>query len=152
MIVIQIMKKKLLNHIFKLLFFIIALIYSGCDTDKYNAIPNVYVNISLHRPTDLADLGVGTFKTIQGGVGGIIIYRELPDLYRSFDRTCTYEPEHDCTVLVADTISFPTCPCCDSEFIIELGGMPREGSKAKLSLKEYQTTLRGDFVYITNGG
>ena len=136
---------------------ILLLFNQGCDKSKYNVIPYVYVDFTLHIPTDLANLGFGGsvyLKQPDAGLNGIIIYRGYPDEYGrtdyfAYDRTCTYEPEHNCAVELNDG-SLAKCPCCGSLFIIEAGAVPANNSKARLPLKEYNTTVEGDFLHITN--
>ena len=127
----------------------------GCDKSKYNVIPYVYVDVTLGIYNDLANVGVGTSTYIkEEGLNGIILYRDVNDEYGkpvfyAYDRTCTYEPEHNCAVDITD-VTLAKCPCCGSMFIIASGGVPSTKSKAKLPLQEYHTRVDGDFLHITN--
>ena len=120
-----------------------------CDSEDHSNIPNVGFKLAV-SPAELATIGPGIMKTFEGGVNGIIVYHNPLEGYTAYDRTCTYEPAFNCAVLVNDTITFPECPCCGSQFILELGAIPADGSEAKYQLKEYRTYWDGDFLIVSN--
>ncbi len=110
--------------------------------------PYVKVDERLHIHTDLANLGIGSSMAINGGLNGIILYRESNMSFKAFDRTCPYEPLHNCAVDLEDEL-FAVCPCCDSRFVLPNEGMPDRGPASR-PLKQYRTYISGEILYITN--
>jgi len=122
-------------------------VFISCDDDDH-WMPYVKVDERLHIHTDLAHLGIGGSVTVDGGLNGIIIYREANLVFLAFDRTCPYEPLHNCAVELEDEL-FAVCPCCNSRFVLPSEGMPDRGP-ATLPLKKYRTYVSGELLYITN--
>lgn len=122
----------------------------SCETNRGELIPYVKVDILLLLYADLADLGIGETKLIEGGVNGIAVYRESDLEFHAYDRTCTLWPEHD-EAVVEDPSFFGVfeCPECGSTYLLMNGAEPNSGP-ARYPLVEYRTTLQGDVLHIHN--
>lgn len=141
----------MLNTVIKfniLLFFIF--ITQACN-DNNKIVPNVYVNfyLSVYDPefTDLLSPGNSIYVT--GGVNGILIYRISQDEFAAYDRTCTYNVEENCRIVVDDTKNFAIdSMCCSSKFLL-LDGSVTDGP-ATYPLKRYQTYFDGTNLHVYN--
>lgn len=122
----------------------------SCETNRGELIPYVTVNIPLLLYADLADMGVGETKLIQGGVNGIVLYREADLEFYAYDRTCTLFPEHN-EAVVEDSTFFGVfeCPECKSTYLLMNGATPNSGP-ARYPLVQYRTSLQGDVLLISN--
>ena len=122
----------------------------SCETNRGELIPYVTVNIPLLLYADLADMGVGETKLIQGGVNGIVLYREADLEFYAYDRTCTLFPEHN-EAVVEDSTFFGVfeCPECKSTYLLMNGAAPNSGP-ARYPLVQYRTSLQGDVLFISN--
>ena len=134
---------------------------TACEREKYEVVPYAYVNVYLQVSTDLANWGQGIAAYIPRsdmGVNGIILYRDMDDIYGNpqffaYDGTCTYQPvDENCKVSLEEFETVATCPCCSSSFIVSADAVPTSGSKARLPLKRYNTTLTnaGQTLHIYN--
>lgn len=99
---------------------------------------------------DLGDMGIGTTKLIDGGVNGIVLYRESDLVFHAYDRTCTMFPEHN-EAVVEDPTFFGVfnCPECESSYLLMNGGEPNSGP-AQYGLVEYHASIQGDVLHIYN--
>lgn len=125
--------------------------FISCESNRGEIIPYVKVDLYLFLYADLADMGIGTTKVIQGeGVNGIVLYRVTDLEFRAFDRTCTLWPEHNAAV-VEDPGFFGVfeCPECGSTYLLMNGGEPNSGP-ATYPLVEYRTAIQGDVLHIFN--
>ena len=130
---------------------IISILF-GCETD--NQFPNnVYVNIGI--PINMPEYNNLTiplgYEFINGGIGGIIIMRDLNNNFIAYDRACTYEMSENCVLSGESTMydAILQChDCCQSKFIV-VDGSVTEGP-ANLALKRYNTSINGEILYITN--
>ena len=129
---------------------VFILVFSSCETNRGKLIPFVRVNIYLFLYADLADMGIGTSKLIDGGANGIALYRESDALFYAFDRTCTLWPDHD-EAVTEDPLFFGVfeCPECKSKYLLMNGGEPNSGP-AQHPLVQYKTSLSGDVLHIYN--
>ncbi|PID92481.1 MAG: hypothetical protein CSA96_03155 [Bacteroidetes bacterium] len=133
-----------------LVFMAQALIPMSCETNRGQIIPYVNVNIPLLLYADLADLGIGESKLIEGGYNGIVLYRESDLLFHAYDRTCTCYPDHNKAVTENPSFfSVFECPECGSSFLLMNGAIPSEGP-ARYSLVEYRSSIQGDVLLIRN--
>ena len=124
-----------------------ALVSFSCETNRGEIIPYARVDEYLLIYSDLAALGVLETKFVNGGVNGLVIFRESDLEFRAFDRTCTRWPEHNAAV-VEDTLAL-RCPHCGSIYVPSLGASPVSGP-AVHALIEYNTSLQGDVLHIYN--
>jgi nitrite reductase/ring-hydroxylating ferredoxin subunit len=118
--------------------------------DETNQIPNVPVNFSI-QASELGGVGSAIYTQDIYGVRGIIIYHKNNNEYLAYERTCTFRPTNDCSVVkLNDELnpSFMLDSCCKSSFLLD-DGTPFSGP-ALLPLKQYSTSYDGTYIYITN--
>jgi len=128
-----------------------GLCFISCETNRGKIIPYVKVDKYLLLYADLADMGIGTAKLINGeGYRGIVLYRESDLEFYAYDRTCTMFPEHD-EAVVEDTTFYGVfrCPQCNSTYLLMNGAEPNSGP-AQFPLVQYQTSIQGDVLHIYN--
>ena len=128
----------------------ITFLSTMCETNNGLEIPYIRVDRHLNIYGELGDPAVFTSKLIDGGVSGIIIYREDLDVYHAYDRTCTQWPEH--LKQVAEDTEFDgvfTCPECESMYLLLTGAEPI-GGPATFGLKEYYTVIDGSILHVYN--
>lgn len=130
---------------------IISIVIISCDPGvEQSNVPIVAVNIEINlSDIDNAPLAqVGGYVYITGGVRGIILRRESQDIYRAFERNCTFQPADECAVVEMHSSGFyMEDTCCNSTF--DLSGFPT-GGPAEYPLVEYSVAMSGDFLYIYN--
>ena len=86
---------------------------------------------------------------IDGGVRGIILYRESSTLYHAYERNCTYLPNEACATINVDISElFLIDPCCNSTFEL-ITGYPT-GGPAYFPLQKYRVLLDGSLLTITD--
>jgi len=166
------------NPVSKLGFFFLFLAFLGfsaCEKDNRDNVPYVEVDLILDLQTDLAALGNLDAATVtpnslglarlnfsssnvrpidlgQAVYGnGLIIYRISQYEFAAYDITCTYRADIDyCALEMGTNWLVPGCPCCDSEFNLLLEGAPPISGPAALGLKQYNTFVRNNRLYIKN--
>ena len=129
----------------------LLLLLAGCDDNPERPlIPNVLVNEQLN----LTNIQFNKLRQDNGyvylnaGVRGIIVIRENANRYRAIERNCSYQPDDKCGIVEVDASNlFLKDPCCGSQF--DLTGQVT-GGPASYPLRQYATTLQGNFLYITN--
>jgi Rieske Fe-S protein len=127
-----------------------------CKKDVYQTIPYTEVNVELNIPTDLSSLGIGSAMVCPtreyDGVKGIIIYKGFDSdgntQYMAYERLCTNYPNDTCAIVLDKSTITATCPSCKSQFEMTMGSVTN--GPARLSLKQYRTTISGSKLYITN--
>ncbi len=139
-------------HMNKHFIFIILLVLSlGCEsTIEESGVPNVAVNIevNLNDIDNVALTQIGGYIYVQGGVRGVIVRHESLNLYRAFDRNCTFNPSVGSAVVAVHSSGFYIeDTSCKSTF--DFSGFPT-GGPAVFPLKEYSVTLAGDILFIVN--
>ena len=146
-------------HINSLMFkvkhiFIIVVITSlfSCETnfedDQIPYIPfdNIEINLTNIQYYNLTTLG---YVEIDGGVKGIILYKNSSSDYIAYEKNCSYLPYNNCAKVEIDGSGlFMTDPCCSSQFSFA-DGVPI-GGPASLPLRRYRTILNGNFLIITD--
>ena len=129
---------------------LILFFFSACSDDN-DFIQEVYVNeqidLSLPEYSDLNSPGSAIF--IDGGVKGLIIYHEIGEKYKVYDRNCSYEPQQSCSKIDSINSGLAFCGCCSSVFTIYNNGEPIN-SPALLPLKSYNYSLSGNILNIYN--
>ena len=122
----------------------------SCESNRGELIPVKTVDIYLLLYADLGDMGIGSSKLINGGVNGIVLYRESDLVFYAYDRTCTMFPEHN-EAVVEDPTFFGVfqCPECESTYLLMNGAEPNSGP-ARYALVEYHTSIQGDVLDIYN--
>lgn len=132
------MKKK--KQLFFITFFIL-LLFTGCNKDDKvkTKIPYVFVDFTIDPKFNNLN-NVGDVEVFTGGYRGIIIYRKSLEEFVAYERTCTYDPEKECSKLYIDpgTNILAKDTCCGSTFLL-LDGIPTAGP-ASIPLKQYRTS------------
>ena len=83
---------------------------------------------------------INTGSNIEGGVKGIIVYRESLSNFKAYERNCTYQPTNTCaTVSVDDTNLIAVDSCCGSMFSILDGSIWYVLAVAEEILKNFLT-------------
>ncbi|MEA3496646.1 MAG: hypothetical protein U9R42_11485 [Bacteroidota bacterium] len=149
------LNKRYKTLILPLLFLII--LFTNCNDDEtYHNIPDVYINyeINLNLPQFNNLVHAGGYVYIDNeGYNGLLIVHYYDDTYIAIERTCTYEPLKECSVLyVDDSGIFIKCgkeegDCCDSRF--QMDGTVMHGP-AKYPLRTYNLVHTGDKLTISN--
>ena len=132
------------------IFAFICLLFLSCQKqDDYvqNVLVDITLNLSLPEFEELQT--VGNFVFINGGVKGIIVYHQAFDIYKTYDRNCTYQPSLSCARIDSVNSTIAICNCCDSKFLLGQNGLTIDGP-ALMPLKEYPNNLLGDVLYIYN--
>jgi nitrite reductase/ring-hydroxylating ferredoxin subunit len=131
-----------------LLFIVLFLVFPNCD-DTEDYMPDILVNVQID-PATLSQFAIGsaTYCPYEGGVKGIIIYRESQDQFYAFERLCTYYPQDTCAINIDNSKTTGTCPCCNSSFSLLNGSVLND--PAQYPLKQYKTSIITGRLYITN--
>ncbi len=138
------------------LFVIIIISVAGCKKNNNNSnssVPLTTVNISLYinNPSYVNLNAVGGWVYVTGGVRGILVYRQSTDVFKAYDRNCTYQssnPYPCATVHVDATNILAVDTCCHSKFSIYDGSVTQ--GPAVFPLKSYNTTFDGNVLNIYN--
>jgi hypothetical protein len=133
------------------IYFLLIVIVMGCQPDiQQSEVPNVAVDIEINlNDIDNAALRlIGGYIYVPGGVRGIIVRRESQDIYRAFERNCTFQPRDTCAIVDMNASGFyMEDDCCGSTF--DLSGFVT-GGPAQFPLKEYSVSQAGDILFIVN--
>jgi hypothetical protein len=124
----------------------------GCKQDLSDDpvpyVPFQEIRINLGLPEYFSLRSVGTYKYIDGGVRGIILYRESIGRFVAFERNCTYQPNDACATVEVEPSGFRMFDsCCGSVFSWD--GNPVEGA-AWRPLTQYRVESNGQEVIITD--
>src|SRR5688572_10540414 len=99
---------------------LISIMLCGCTPDlsddsiPFQAFPDITINLTL--PSYNALTVNGGYKSISGGVRGIIVYR-AGSMFYAFEQNCSYHPNDACaTVEVHSSGLYMTDTCCGSVF------------------------------------
>jgi hypothetical protein len=107
----------------------------------------IVINLSL--PTYNRLRSDGGYVYIDGGVRGMILYRQDATTYLAFERNCTFRPNDACaTVEVHSSTLYMTDECCKSIFRFPDG--EANGGPASRPLIQYSTSLRGSELTIVD--
>lgn len=130
------------------------LLMAGCEPDlRDDPIPwqpfdVININLNLPEYIDLKMDG-GSYYLQDGGVRGIIVYRQSASSYIAYEANCSYQPNSACaTVEVHSSNLYLLCSCCNSTFDFASGN-PTSGP-AWRPLQKYETTLNGTTLTITD--
>ena len=127
-----------------------CLLFFSCQKEEdyiQNVVVDINLNLTLPGFSDLGTVGNSVF--INGGVKGIIVYRQGFDSYKTYDRNCSFEPSLSCARIDSVNSSIAICKCCNSMFLLEQNGDNIDGP-ALLPLKKYDNSLLGDVLHIYN--
>ena len=78
----------------KKIFFVLIILLLGCREFDDN-FPQVDVNINLYldNPSNINLQAIGNYIYLNGGVGGILVYRKSLDEFIAYDRASPYNPD-----------------------------------------------------------
>ena len=129
---------------------LLYLLFLSCQKEEdyiQNVIVDINLNLTLPEFSELQT--IGNYVFIPGGVKGIIVYYQGFDIYKTYDRNCSYEPSLSCAKIDSVNSTIAICNCCDSKFLLGQNGQTI-GGPALLPLKQYPNTFLGDFLHIYN--
>ena len=134
----------------KKVYLLIICMLISCDNENYN-FPQVDVNLFLYTNNpEFFDVEIpGGWMYLNGGVGGILLYRKNLDEFIAYDRASTFNPTSKCQVNVdeQDNIIIND-PCSESQFLITDGSVIQ--GPANQPLKRYNTIYDGNNLSIFN--
>ncbi len=138
----------------RIILFILLLTLPVSSCRKKDRFIFPYVHIDIYALlTDLdANIGPGEAKDYydNAGLNGLIIYRSLYDGYFVFDRSCTYEPDFTCAVESTSFSGVVECPCCGSQYLIDVDDAYVLNGPARYPLVQYKAIIDGGFLHIYN--
>lgn len=127
---------------------------SSCKSDltddpiPYLSFGSIYLNLNLPEYSRLKTDG-GYHYYDDGGVKGLIIYRQNASTYLVYERNCSFRPNEACaTVNVHISTLFMEDPCCGSQFDFATGN-PTSGA-AWRPLRRYFSAVNGTDLTITD--
>ncbi len=136
----------------KLLYFLFALPLA-CSSDlSDDPIPvisfsDIVIDVGFPEYVNLRT--TGGFKTVGGGVRGIIVYRSTGTSFLAYERNCSFHPNEACaTVNVHSSGLYMTDPCCSSNFSFQDGNPT--GGQAWQPLRRYRTQFTGSTLTISD--
>jgi len=127
------------------------LVGTACNNDlaPQDPLPFVPVDVEINlqdlRYIDLRRVGGWVYEP--GGIDGLIIYRAPNNVYRAFERRCTYRFQDSCAIVQVDPSELFLSGCCGEQFNFE--GQP-QGPNSNVPLRQYFTQIQGNFLFITN--
>lgn len=129
---------------------ILVLTAFSCGKDSGDYVPSVPVNIQmpLSDPRISKLNSAGGAVLLNGGIAGIIVYREPDGSYVAYDRCSSYQPQKKCAVVIDDTGFTVIDPCSGSKFSLT-DGSPVKAPATK-SLRAYDAYVSNLQLFITN--
>jgi nitrite reductase/ring-hydroxylating ferredoxin subunit len=119
----------------------------GDDPIPYLPFSEIVINLNLPAYTVLKTDGGS--MTIDGGVRGIILYRQNTTTYLAYERNCSFQPTEACATVDIDISTlYMFDPCCGSSFSFA-NGSPI-GGVAWRPLRRYKTSLNAEMLTITD--
>ncbi len=128
---------------------LIGILVMAALTDAYSqaAFPEITVNLNYPQYQRLKS--DGGYAYIEGGMRGIILYRESENSIIAYERACPHHPSESCAEVQVDMSSlFMIDRCCKSSFSFS-NGSPT-GGPAQRSLFQYHTELNGMILKISD--
>ncbi|HYC86009.1 MAG TPA: hypothetical protein VEB86_12345 [Chryseosolibacter sp.] len=131
---------------------VLAFVLSTCtpevtdDPIPFIAFAPIHINLNLPEYQALKTAG---FVYVDGGVRGILVYRQTTTDYKAYERNCSFQPNEACaTVEMHSSTLYMTDPCCNSTFNVSSG--EPQGGPAWRPLRQYNTILSGTELTITD--
>jgi nitrite reductase/ring-hydroxylating ferredoxin subunit len=146
---------------YNLVFITLTVLLSGCNDNYISSIPDYPVRLQLNltstyptfkdNPNSFLIFDKPVQATDRVGFGGLLIYAGMePNQYFAFDLACPYEAERTTRVTPSDYFGRVVCETCGSVYEINSSGaFPIEGP-SKEPLKQYKTSLQGDWLHVFN--
>ncbi|MDP2174896.1 MAG: hypothetical protein Q8K70_03190 [Bacteroidota bacterium] len=139
----------------------LVVLTSSCTKNNVNPDPILEVPVSITINMALPQYEhlqfQGSFVYEQGGVKGIVVVHHSDDQYYAFDRSCSYQPNNQCSKLEVDssillfrcgeTVNNSFVKCCDSRFSFD--GSVFNGPSV-FGLKHYNVSKSGNLLNIKN--
>ncbi len=121
----------------------------ACDKESYD-FPQVDVSLFLYiNNPEFFNVEVpGGWMYLNGGVGGILLYRKNLEEFIAYDRASTFNPTSKCQVYVENDNITISDPCSESLFLITDGSIIQ--GPANQPLKRYNTVYNGNNLSIFN--
>jgi len=132
----------------------VSMLCSNCTPDPSDdpippaSFPTKVINLNL--PENAALRSKGASKAYSDiGVRGVIVYCVDINVYHTYERNCSFQPNEACaTVNIDQSTLFMVDPCCGSTFDFNTG-MPLGGA-AWRPLRQYRTSYNGTELVITD--
>ena len=130
---------------YKLVLFLILILFSSCNKNNQNPVPSIPfdITIDINLPSYYQLQGVGSWTYVNGGSRGIIVYRRNLEEFVAFDRHSPMDPDGTCFLpLFPDQDNFLQLKdtCSNAIFSLYDGG-PISGSN--YGLRQYATQFNG---------
>ena len=134
----------------KLIVITSILIIISCD-NKECYVDDVYVNklITLSDEEFIELQQNGSYKFIEGGNSGIIIYHISNNEFKAFDRICSYRSCNECSFIDSINSGIAFCNCCTAAFLLDQDGNA-VNKPAIAPLKQYYCLTNGQILRIYN--
>jgi nitrite reductase/ring-hydroxylating ferredoxin subunit len=128
---------------------LVCMLFFGCAKTG-SVVPSVPVNIRIVKtdPNYTKLNAAGGFAYVNGGVAGIIIYRQPDGQYSAYDRCSSYQPEKTCAIAVDDTGFTATDPCSGAKFSLT-DGSPVKAPATKY-LRSYVVNTTQFEIFVSN--
>lgn len=129
---------------------VMFLCIAGCQNDEfYDPVPYVLVDVTINlNNQQFAPLRLNKgHVNILGGSRGIIIYRESASSYKAFERHSPHRSLEICAIVDVHPSDLYMTEACDG-LSFDFNGNPLDG--APYQLRQYNTQLAGDFLYISS--
>jgi len=133
----------------KKIYLLISILIISCVKDNYDFPEvNVYLNLNINNPKYFNIQIPGGWMYTNGGVGGILIYRQNIDEFIAYDRASTFDPTPECSVTVESDNIIIQDPCSESQYLITDGSVLQ--GPANQPLKRYNTIYNGNNLTVFN--
>jgi len=135
------------------LFLLFLLLLTTACKDNGGAgprMPEVFVDEQINVNSQLYPMlrQDGGYAYLSGGYKGILVVRQNAGQYYAFERACPYDPTASCSTVKVDPSNlFIVDDCCGSQFNLQGEVI---GGPAVYNLRQYNTSLLGAVLYITN--
>lgn len=134
-------------------YILLIFIFAACGRDlsdnpiPIEPFPDIRIDLNLPEYLKLkTDHGYHYLN--DGGVRGIILYRQNITTYYAYERNCSYHPLDACATVDVDASTlFMIDHCCSSTFSLSTG--EPTGGIAWRPLRKYYTALNNSLLTIT---
>lgn len=129
----------------QIFFLLLVLFTASCKKNQEHPVPSVPFDftIDLTLPSYSSLNGVGGWAYVNGGIKGIIVYRQSYDVFVAFERMSPEDPENTCATPLtpnADNFLQLDDDCSGATFSL-YDGSPMSGSE--WGLRQYQVIWNG---------
>ena len=142
----------LINILMKKVCIIFSIFFASVISCEKNVtdFPQANVNLSLfiNNPEFFNLNSPGGWMYLNGGVGGILLFRQSFEEFIAYDRATPFNPSSDCQIEVNEDNITNTEPCSKSLFLITDGSVLQ--GPATQALIRYNTYYDGQNLTIFN--